>query len=221
MPKATSNKVKIQGQVTGFDKRPIEGADIVVVDETFKAVAQTYSDDRGHYTLEVDPKTYTALFSTIDYKTKNLEYWAWNVPAEKDLRINPRIGGLELYAVNTFMPQGAPPSLFIYFRPMSLTRINAYGEPAKKSGKDIEFYDVAPELQKEDIEITVDSAKLKIIDVFRIKEQTANDQAMAAYMVQCVFEAGISSTDYITIEITITDTKTDERGSACVFWKRD
>jgi len=57
-----------------------------------------------------------------NYKKENLEYWAWNIPAYSDLEINTRIDGLEVYAMNAWVPQGAVPSFQIYFRPMSLKR---------------------------------------------------------------------------------------------------
>jgi hypothetical protein len=220
MPTEPVKKVQIRGRVTDFDKRPIEGADIVVVDQNFSPIQQTTSDQKGNYSLEVTPGIYTALLATRGYKTENLEYWAWNVPALKNLVIDPLIDGVELYAINAFMPQGGPASLFIYFRPMSLTRINAYVKKEGGAKDKIEFYDIAPELTMEDIEIKISGKKVKIIDVFRIREQTSNLQAMAAYMVQCVFEGDPSSTEYAPVEITITDSKTNEKGSACVFWKK-
>jgi len=63
------------------------------------------------------------MWACKDYAVENLEYWAWNIMAYQDLEINPCIDGLEVYAVNAWIPQGGMPSVQIYFRPMSLKRL--------------------------------------------------------------------------------------------------
>jgi hypothetical protein len=215
-------KVTISGKVTDFNKHPIEGADVVLLDDLFSPVTQTTSDARGDYALQAEPGRYNALFAAKDYKTGNLEYWAWNVPATGNLTINPKIDGLELYALNAFMPQGGLPSLFVYFRPMSLSRYNATVKPEPKDKKQPEtvLYDISPRLTKEDIKIKIGTEDAKVIEVNNIKEQTGNFEAMPAYLVQCVFPSDPESLKFVPVEITITDPETQETGSACIYWKR-
>jgi len=72
-------------------------------------------DANGFYKLRVPNGGYLALMACKDYKIKNLEYWAWNMPAFKDLEINSQIDGLVIYAMNCLIPQTQIPSWMIYF----------------------------------------------------------------------------------------------------------
>lgn len=120
----------ISGAVTDFEGRPIEGAQILLKDDRFRDAASTHSDAAGRYVLNPPKGRYTALLAVKDYQTKHLEYWAWNVPADRDLEVNPRFDRLELYGVQAWRPPGAYPSVQIYFRPMSLTRVKKAVEEA-------------------------------------------------------------------------------------------
>ena len=114
--------IKIFGKVTDFSGNPIENAEIDINDKHFETIYQTFSGEDGKYSFSVNEGTYIAMFVCKNYKKENLEYWAWNIPAYSDLEINTRIDGLEVYAMNAWVPQGAVPSFQIYFRPMSLKR---------------------------------------------------------------------------------------------------
>ena len=85
-------------------------------------MAKAVSGKDGRYSLAASKGQYMALLAVKDYQVKFLEYWAWAVPAERDLEINPRFDRLEVYAINAWRPQGAYPSYQIYFRQMNPTR---------------------------------------------------------------------------------------------------
>jgi hypothetical protein len=120
--------IRIYGKVTDFNGNPMERVEIVVLSREFKAIYQTFSDADGKYSLDISRGNYIALWACKDYAIKNLEYWAWNIPAYQDLEINPRINGLEVYAINAWIPQGGLPSMQIYFRPMSLERAKEFSQ---------------------------------------------------------------------------------------------
>jgi hypothetical protein len=47
--------------------------------------------------MPVETGMYIALTAVKDYSVKDLEYWAWNVPAFGELEINPRFDRLEVW----------------------------------------------------------------------------------------------------------------------------
>lgn len=215
--KEETEMVEISGIVTDFDNKPIEGADILLMNDQFEPVYQTTSNTKGEYKLYVKIGTYLGLFACKDYKTKNLEYWAWNVPAYYDLEINPRIDGLEIYAGNAFMPQGALPSLFIYFRPMSLKR---YKDISDKGGAEPRsIIEIAPDLSKDDIELKINDEQIDILELNKIREVTGKDQSMIGFLIQSALPKNWIKSEYLRICITLRDAETTERGEACLFWK--
>jgi hypothetical protein len=58
------------------------------------------------------------------------------------LEINPRFHGLEVYALNAFAIPGVPLPMQMYFRPMSLKRLELAGGMEKVMTG--EFIDIAP-----------------------------------------------------------------------------
>ena len=208
--------IKIYGKVTDFNDNPMENAKIEIKDSKFKAIYQTLSDIKGKYTLHIRKGTYMALTAYKDYKTKNLEYWAWNVPAYQDLQINPRIGGLELYAMNGFIPQGAYPSLIIYFRPMSLKRFKEEEENFKSKIT----IDIAPALSEKDIELKINNEQVDILGMNKVREFIGNNQFIFAYLIQSELPHNWKEAEYLYISLTLIDTETNERGEGCLFLKK-
>ena len=99
--------VHINGKVTDFEGTPIEGAVVELKKADFQSAYRCLSDGQGNYHLLVEPGSYIALTAIVmeDYATKKLEYWAWNIPAYRDLKINPRYDRIEIYAMNAWQPQ--------------------------------------------------------------------------------------------------------------------
>jgi hypothetical protein len=143
----------ISGKVTDFHGDPLSNAVVELENPHFNASYKTCTNDDGEYEMIVRKGLYLALAVFKDYKTRYLEYWAWNVPAYQDLQFNPRIEGIEVYAMNAFKPQGAYPSLIIYFRPMSLRRSRREEGTAAPDGSKV--INISPELTKDDIEVRI------------------------------------------------------------------
>jgi len=218
--------IRIYGKVTDFDGNPIEGAAVEIKNRRFESIYQTISDAKGRYSLEVDKGTYIAMYVCKDYATKNLEYWAWNVLVYQDLEINPRIDRLEVYATNAWVPQGAMPSIQIYFRPMSLRRAQelsqrlGVGFPASKAElKSLKMIDIAPKLTKEDIDVTVNNRPVRVLEINRVREAIGEDQSMHAYVIQTSLPKQQTDLDYSRINIVLRDKETGEKGESCLFWK--
>jgi len=208
--------MRLYGRVTDFDERPLDKAVVRVVGRDFAHdAAAAFTDDTGVYQLEIESGTYLAVWICKDYREKMLEYWAWHVPIHHDLELNARVDGLEVYGLNVFWPRQKP-TLMVYFRPMSLTRVRAYesGDPDAPG-----LIDIAPNLDPEDIEVTLDEQPAPLLCVNKVREQTSPDQYMDAYLVH-VGADGILETDvYRKISVAVTDKETQERGEASLFWR--
>jgi hypothetical protein len=221
-PQAVQAKetIRISGRVTDFEGRPIEGATIELKNSRFDNAAEGTSDKDGRYSLTAPKGTYMALAAVKDYQVKSLEYWAWTVPAEKDLEINPRFDRLEVYGINAWRPQGGYPSYQIYFRPMSLTRVTKKVVEAggmENLGK-LPVIDIAPELSVADIQVTIDGQPVKVLQVNRVREASGPDQYLFGYLVQVPLPEMKPVADYFPITVTVIDKETGERGEGCLFF---
>ena len=214
--------VRISGRVMDFQNRPIEGASVELKNARFDTVAKAVSGKDGGYSLSAPQGTYMALTAVKDYQTRFLEYWAWSVPADRDLEINPRFDRLEVYAINAWRPQGGYPSYQIYFRPMSLTRVTKRVMEAggmENLGK-LPHLDIAPELAAKDIVVTIDGQTVKILQVSKVREAAGPNQDMTGYVVQTDLPEKKPAGDTSLITITLTDVETGEMGEGSLFLKR-
>lgn len=213
--------VRISGRVTDFKNQPVEGAAVELKDARFETVAKAVSGKDGGYSLSAPKGFYAALTTVKDYQTKFLEYWAWGVPADRDLEINPRFDRLEVYAINAWRPQGGYPSYQIYFRPMSLTRVTKKVVEAggmENLGK-LPHLDIAPELAKKDIAVTIDGQAVGILTVSKVKEAAGPAQDLVGYVIQTELPAKKPEGEYSVITITLTDAETGEMGEGCLFYR--
>ena len=108
------------------------------MDGRFNAIDSVVTDSVGFYLMNgIKPGKYMALtaikwdeyvrFSKLPEQDRRLEFWAWNIIADKDLIINPRYHRLELYGTTAFCPTGTN-ALMVYTRPMSATEAMKYDE---------------------------------------------------------------------------------------------
>lgn len=127
------NTITISGRAMDFEGNPIDSCLVAVYYTDFTTAYSAYTDSGGYYTIPdvakgkymaiygIRPKEYP-LQSEVAKEDMRLEFWAWNVVADKDLTINPRYHRLELYGTTVFRLQGGYPGVIIYTRPMSLGR---------------------------------------------------------------------------------------------------
>jgi hypothetical protein len=188
--------------------------DVKMLDKAFNFVSETKTDEDGKYELHVRKGLYMGLIGVKGYGTANLEGWAWNIPATADMEIDMRIDGLELYALNAFIPQGAHPQIMLYFRPMSLKRL----QRLRQEGSN-ELERIAPELQAEDIQVWVNDSPAKVLYVNRVLEAT-DQTPILGYLIS-VAKPNLTTDSYNKIYIVATDNETGEKGEASLFWKPD
>ncbi len=215
-----TTSVHISGTVTDFKGTPIEGAVVELKKADFQTAYRCLTDGQGKYDLLVESGSYVALIAIVmeDYGTKKLEYWAWNVPALHDLEINPRYDRIEVYAMNAWCPQGALPSLQVYFRPMSLQRVMDQG--GVEALKTMKLIDIAPELTHEDIVAEIDGERVAVLEVNKVREAAPNVQSIFAYLIQTALPEKPPEADYWRITVTITDPVTGEMGEGLLFWEK-
>ena len=222
----SNNKVKLYGTVTDFNKKPVDGAIIRVKNKKFENLYETVTDKNGKYSLEVEKGTYYAIYSIKekDYVKRKLEYWAWNVPINKDLEINPMYDRIEIYGIHAFEPKTGPFDTYrIYFRPMSLTKY----QEIKKINKG-DTINIAPE------KLTISELKIKINDVAttiktidKVLEYNTSGNYIFAYEVQVIkpeknnLPENEKVEGYDKISIEINSSETNEKGKAEYFIKKN
>jgi hypothetical protein len=218
---AAKIEIKISGRVTDFSGNPVEGAQIELKDDHFKNAAAAVSGRDGRYEIKAAKGRYMALAAVKDYQVKSLEYWAWNVLAERDLEINPRYDRLEVYAINAWRPQGGYPSLMIYFRPMSFVKVvQKVTEAGGMEGlQKLPVIDIAPELSEAGIELSIDGKPAKVLQINKVREATGLAQYMFGYILQTPLPERRSDRDYALINIALHDPSTGERGEGCLFFR--
>ncbi len=99
--------VTIRGRLTDFQGNPLPGGEVGVKDADFNGL-KTETDENGCYTLRVPKAPYVALYAVEGYAERHLEYWCWELSAYEDMELDMRIGGLELYAIDSPQPNAEP-----------------------------------------------------------------------------------------------------------------
>ena len=213
------DSVKISGYARDFDGRPLDSVVVHLKDKNFNDLYSTYSNKNGYYELKISASNYYCIYAIkeSEYGKSRLEFWAWNIPAYKDLNINPSYNRLEVYVVNIFEPQvSLHETYMVYFRPMSLTRVL----PLKD--KDLKTYDIAPDsLSEKDIDIKMNGTSTKIVSISKVSEY-ARGKILSGYLVQ--FKKSNTENpelkEYNKIEITVTDPGNGDKGKSISYIKK-
>jgi hypothetical protein len=191
------------------------------MDRSFQPVAQALSDSSGHYILRVEKNTYHALMAIkmSDYGKSRLEYWAWQIPAAESLFVNPRYHRLEVYGVNAFSVQGSGSrSVFVYFRPMGLTRHKMWESLHDTAGAQMRM--IGPALTTKDINVTIDGQPSTILCLTELNEK-AKVGSMRAYLMQCALPETKKSNYVSRIDVTAVDPENHDTGEALLFWTNE
>lgn len=227
----SSETITVSGKVTDFEGMPIDSCVVQILHSDFSTAYESLSDKQGNYTINgvrkgkylalyaIRPKEYPRRNAVPDVD-KRLEYWAWNLIADRDLTINPRYHRLELYGLTAFRVQGSSSGLMVYVRPMSLGKLLQYSADiyTDKKGIDKEVdISVAPDSFK--VKAFIDNKPVKIISVQPIKEYSrANGKPMIGYILQLEIN-NKPEKPYIEIRIEGTNTKFNEKGENICFYE--
>lgn len=211
--------VKISGCVTDFNGKPLDSVTVFVKNKKFENLYKAITGKDGKYSIKVRKGNYYCLYAIklSDYKKTKLEYWCWNVPAVKNLEINPQYNNMEVYGIHAFEPPVTPQETYrIYFRPMSLKKGNNL---SIKMGDTI---NMAPEsIIKEELNIKINDEEAKIVSINKVVEY-ARSNFMYAYEVQILKPKSQSMraiSGYDKISIILDSKETGEIGKGEGFVK--
>jgi hypothetical protein len=200
-------KVIITGKVTDFNNNSIDSAKVEIKNYNCQTIDSTYSTRNGNYSLTVDKGLYVSLvcIKTQDYRTNNLEFWAWNIPAFENTTLNIHYDKLEIYGVNVFKIQYAYPGYTIYFRPMSLTRFKN------------KMSDISPSIENLDLTVEINGKNVKINSIEKVSEFCNNKMQLNGFLIQTDLPDSINNKDYDIIRILGKDKETGDIGEAIYY----
>lgn len=227
-----SNKITISGYVTDFNGNPVEKCDLELLHRDFTAAYKTVSDKNGYYTFEnLDKGRYMALnalrleeyprSNAVPEEDMRLEFWAWNIIAEENITINPRYEKLELYGTTVFETYGGYNGYFVYFRPMSLTKMLNYSKSIyldKKLAESLDL-DISVKMEYLDVKVFADDEYLKINSITPIKEYNGTMSIMG-YIVQVDAPEKKTDKPYIVFRVEAENKEDNEKGENIYFFER-
>ena len=134
---AATDLIKIHGKVTDYSGHPVDSCTVLIYNPDFTEAYETISDSQGVYSLDSIPKgRYAAIAAMrineyprllkVAQKDMKLEFWAWNIVADRDITLDIRYDKLELYGTTAFLEYGGRKEMLVYTRPMSVTKVLAY-----------------------------------------------------------------------------------------------
>ena len=223
------NTITISGKVTDFDGNPIDSCCVALYHEDFSTAYETVSDKTGHYILSgVEKGRYLCMYAlrlkeypranSVPDEEMRLEFWAWNVIADRDLTINPRYHRLELYGTYAFRTNAG---IMIYTRPMSTGKLLTYSKDIvtdKSLGEKIANISVKPE--HFEIKVFADEKPLKINSVQSIEEFGGEGQmTITGYIIQADLPREKPDKSYFIIRVEATNTEENERGENLFFYE--
>lgn len=225
--------IEISGQVTDFEGNPIDSAIVQLKHSDFSEAYSTYSDANGNYKLTgvkkgiylamyvLRPKEYPRM-NAVSPEDMRLEFWAWNVIADKNLTINPRYHRLELYGLTAFMVMGGGSGVWLYVRPMSLGKLLKYSSDIytnKSTTEEVVDINVYPEHFK--AEVFVDDNRVPIKSVQKVEEfaATENKPPVIGYLINIDFNITKKPERPFKIKVVGENTELKEKGENVYFFK--
>jgi len=224
---AQKELVKISGKVKDFEENLVANATVQLMNEKFDPVegCVTKSDENGNYELNVPKGTYYCMFSMIleEYpkfspdlpkEDQRLEFWGWNIIAEKDIEIDIHYDRMEVYALNVFQVQGSGyPGYNIFCRPMSLSKVQKTNETG---GLNMPMCTVP---EKMEISVEIDGEKVKLRRVQEVIE-TAGKQTTRAYLLTVDPPQKKSKENFQMFRVQMKDTENGDQGEGICFLRK-
>lgn len=225
--------ITISGRVTDFDGNPIDSSIVKLNYPDFGTAAyETHTDKDGYYKIEnVEKGKYISLFAmrmkeypranAVDEEDMRLEFWAWNIIADRDLTINPRYHKLEIYGTTVFKEFGGATGFFIYFRPMSVTKYISYSKELYLDKKAAEkAMDVSIDPEHLEVKIYADEEPLNINSIQQIDLFTGKgNQPMKGYLLQVDEPVNKTLKPYIIFKVEANNKEHDEKGESIYFYE--
>ena len=152
--------------------------------------------DDGTFDALVPARIYSALCANgTGYVYDSAERWAWDYDLTRDREEVFHVGRLELYGIRAFPIHGGPPTLWILFRPSSISRAHKFDangdgvlneEEMKSLQRGLRASPTAlgPELKAENVKVWLDGQPQRILQFNQIPEAEGDGSWQVQYLVQ-------------------------------------
>lgn len=168
----------------------------------------------------IRPKEYPRQDAVPD-DDKRLEFWAWNVIADRDLTINPRYHRLELYGTNVFKVEGGYNGMMVYIRPMSVSKMLTYSKDIvldKTKAEKVTNISVKPE--HFEVKVFIDEKPAKINSIQPVEEFGGEGKTtITGYIIQVDSPKEKTDKPYYIFRIEATNTELNEKGENVYFYE--
>lgn len=240
-----SDSVTISGHVTDFEGNAIDSCSIVW---NFGQGPQTLTDGNGFYSMRLKKGKYIAMYAiylpsychtaTANHwpeEKKRLEYWAWNVIADRDTTIDIRYDRVEVYGLHAFHVTGSVSTYQLWFRPMVMSRTvtDMMKTPKEKISNgnykehsllpiigEPNVEDWSPDPENLDVKVWVESESVPVLMKRKVDEYIDADQIMKAYMVTVPYGKKQNNLPYIVFKVQLTDLETGEHGEGIYYMEK-
>lgn len=170
---SAQSHISISGKVTDYNNRPVDSCHVSISNADFTTLYETLTDSNGEYRLDSIPVgKYAAICAMrpeeyprrmmVPKEDMKLEFWAWNIIADRDLKLDLRYGKLELYGTTAFIEYGGRQELLIYTRPMSVTKSISYDNFQDKADAELNGPKITVDPQFMEFEVYCDGEPLEI-----------------------------------------------------------
>lgn len=220
---AQEKSVTVSGHVMDYSGNAIAGASVCIQNEKFDDVYKTKSDSKGFFSLSVKRGKYFCMSAinmstypkskelSVSEKDMRLEFWAWNVIADRDTTLDIRYNRMEAYGINVFSVQGATPAYQIYVRPMGLTR-------AMKWMKTQDNYAaLAPSPDNLDVNVSIDGEPVNVLMKQEVKEYFSPTQFGNAYLITVSLPKSELQKPYSVFKIELADKENGDKGEGLYY----
>lgn len=222
--------VTISGRVTDYNGNPVDSCNVALYNPDFTPAYEALSDSCGNYILDsVATGKYACLYAMrvkeyprmqqVAPEDMKLEFWAWNVVADRDLNLDIRYHKLELYGTTAFLEYGGRQELLIYTRPMSVTKAISYFNYMDKGRAEKESkVTVEPEYMQ--FEVYADGNPLSIFSVQHLSlPNYSNPMNDDCYLIQTSLPADLRRHNDRPYEIRVVghNMHDDEWGESVYF----
>lgn len=240
-----TDSVLINGIVSDYNGNCIGNCSVMFQNSNFDVLYETKTDINGRYLISIPKGKYSNMGAinmdtyphTMKPDTENkdlrLEFWGWNVIADRDTTINIRYHRMEVYGLHVFQIPGAVPAYQIYFRPMSLTRFlsnksisnarykeDLSGIVQSISSDSAKCDNIAPSINKVEIKVWIDGEEVPILMKQQIKEYYDAVEYGIAYYLTVGESMKNISLPYRIFKVELADIENGDRGEALYYLEK-
>ena len=222
------DSVTISGQITDYNQQPIDSCSVFWQNCKFQSIAEAITDKDGFYSIRIPKGKYQSMAAirmntypnssslNVTPNEQRLEFWGWDFIAEKDTVYDYQYHRMEVYGIRVFQIPGAAQTYQIYFRPMSLTRIQDWirnGQPGEGNW--------APHSDSLQAIVRINGDETPILMQQEIKEYFAPGKWSNAYLLTVEIPQKKSTNPYDLFKIELTDLENGDRGEGVYYMEKE